>query len=206
MKILCETQGTPEWHEARHGRITASNAAIALAGKHTRRRKDYIITLADDLEGIPNFDDEDNPPWFADGRYFESWARGWYSFKYDVDVQMVGFVVHDEYSWLGCSPDGLIGEDGGVEIKYRKYLRTFKQHAALRANASVQAQAQTSMLVTGRKWWDYVNYWRDLDNEVEQGACERIERDEAYIENELLPAFVSLYNDVQALLKARGVR
>lgn len=205
MNVLCTTQGTPEWHKARHGRITASCAAIAIGGKHTKRRRLYIEQLADDLEGIPNFEDEDTAPWFVDGRYYESWARGWYSFKFDTDVEQTGFVVHDDYSWLGCSPDGLVGDDGGVEIKYRKFLRTYKKHAALRANASVQAQIQMSMFVTGRQWWDYVNYWRDDANELEQGSCERIERDDAYINNELLPAFVSLYDDVQGLLKQRGV-
>lgn len=206
MRILCEKQNTLEWKQARHSKITASVAQLALAKPGGKMRNLYVEKLTDDLEGVPDFDDEDDAPWFADGRYYESYARGWYSFKYDCDVRETGFVVHDDYSWIGCSPDGLVDPDGMVELKYRKFLHTFKQHAALRANASIIAQVQTQLFVTGRDWCDYVNYWRDDDNEVEQGACERIERDSAYIQNELLPAFVGLWNEVQALLKQRGVR
>ncbi len=203
MRILCTEQGTPEWHKAKAGVISASCAQIALAGPGTKTRRRYIEKLADDREGIPDFDTAEPPPWFTDGRFYESWARGWYSFKYDTDVEETGFVVHDDYSWIGCSPDGLIGDDGLLEIKYRKTLRTFKQHAALRANASVIAQVQTQLFVTGRKWCDYVNYWRSDDHEVEKGFRERIERDQAYIDNTLLPAFISLERDIAALVEER---
>lgn len=204
--VLCTEQNIPEWHAARRGRITASKAQLALARRGSIGRSNYVQDLVNDLEGVPNFDEDEPAPWFADGRYYESWAAGWYAFKFGVEPLKTGFIVHGDYSWLGCSPDRLIGDDGGVEIKYRKTLRTFKQHAALRANKSVQAQIQMSMYVTDRRWWDYVNYWRDDANEVEQGSCERIERDDAYIDNELLPAFVGLWQEVQALLSSHKTR
>ena len=203
MRILCKEQGTPEWHRVKRGVISASNARLALAGKHTKGRKRYIEHLADDQEGLPDFDTEEPPPWFIDGRYYESWARGWYSFTFDVDVDETGFVVHDEYSWIGCSPDGLIGDDGLLEIKYRKTLKTFKEHAALRANKSVIDQVQTQLFVTGRKWCDYVNYWRSDDHDKEKGLRERIEREQAYIDNTLLPAFISLWRDTNRLVESR---
>lgn len=208
MKVLCTTQGTDEWHQAKRGVISASNARLALAGDHTKGRIGYIEHLADDLEGIPNFDEDEPPPWFTDGRFYESWARGWYSFKKDVDVQETGFVIHDDYSFIGCSPDGLVGDDGLVEIKYRKTLKTFKAHSALRANKSVIDQVQTQLFVTDRKWCDYVNYWRSDETgvELERGFIERIERDQAYIDNVLLPAFVKLWRDVQALVESRKSR
>ncbi len=205
MIVVCKTQGTPEWHEARRGKITASAARYALARPGTLGRLNYIQQLADAIEGVPNFDDEDDPPWFAEGRYYESWARGWYAWHH-AEVTETGFIVHDDYSWLGCSPDGLVGDDGMIEIKYRKFLHTWTKHSALGATAPVMAQVQTQMFVAGRRWDDYVNYWRSDQHEVEKGKVVRIERDDAYIENTLLPAFVGLWREVQELLVVRRSR
>lgn len=206
MRVLCKEQGTKEWLRVKRGVISASRAQVALMAKHTKGYQNYVEELADDIDGVPNFDEEEPPPWFTDGRYYESWARGWYAFKYDVDVKEIGFAVHDDYSWIGCSPDGLIGEDGCLEIKYRKSLKTFKEHAALRANNTVIAQVQTQLFVTGRQWCDYVNYWRSDDHEKEQGFRERIEYDPAYIDNTLLPAFLGLYRDVNKLVAERKAK
>lgn len=200
MRILCTEQGTPEWNAARRGKVTASAARHALAKKGGKGRRQYIEQLCDDLEGIPDFADEETAPWFIDGKYYESWGRGWYSWTAERDVTQTGFVVHDDYSWIGCSPDGLLDPDGLLEIKYRKSLKTFGQHAVLGKVQPVMAQVQTQLFVSGRQWCDYLNYWRSDDHELEKGHIQRIERDDAYIENTLLPAFVGLWAEVQALL------
>lgn len=205
MRVLCDQQGTPEWHEARRGKITASAARFALAARHTKGRRLYVERLANDLDGIPNFDEEEPAPWFTDGKYYESWARGWYSWNHDAEVWETGFVVHDDYSWLGASPDGFVDPDDVLEIKYRKTLRTWYQHKSIGMNASVQAQAQTQLLVTGRRRCQYVNYWRSDDHELEKGHVKTIERDDAYINSTLLPAFVGLWNEVLEVLRERGV-
>ncbi len=201
MIVLCEQQRTPEWHEARRCRITASAARHALAKRGGKGRQGYVEKLVEDLEGIPDFAEEDNPPWFVDGVYYESWARGWYSWTFDKDVRETGFIVHDEYQWLGCSPDGMLDPDGGMEIKYRKSLKTFQEHSAKGTVAGVMPQVQTTLFITGRQWWDYVNYWRSDDHDLEKGSVQRIERDDAYINNTLLPAFLGLWSEVQGLLK-----
>ena len=204
VRTLCHIQGTQEWHAQRAGRITASAANYALAAPGGKGRTEYIEQLADDIEGVPNFADVDNPPWFAKGRFYESWARGWYSFTKGVDVKETGFIVHDDYSWLGCSPDGLVGNDGLVEIKFRHYLHTFNDSIEKNIPRATMAQIQTQLFVTGREWCDYVNYWRDeADQELEKGHCVRIARDDQHIDEVLLPAFVGLWADVQLLLDQR---
>jgi hypothetical protein len=205
MRVLTKTQRTPEWFAAKRGVISASAAQLALAGRHTKGRRLYVQKLADDLEGIPDFAEEDNPPWFTDGRFYESWARGWYSFKFDVDVEETGFIAHDRYSFIGCSPDGFVGTDGMCEIKYRKTIKTFKQHAAAEMTKPVIAQLQTQMFVCDRQWNDYVNYWRAVEHEREMGHVQRVYRDESYINNTLLPAFVRLWNDVQHEMRMRDL-
>ena len=204
MKILCDDQRTDAWKDARRGCITASAAHIALMGRHTKGRTEYVEILADGLEGIPDFETEGDQEWFIDGRFYEDWARGWYSFSQDIDVRQIGFAVHDEYSWIGCSPDGLVDPDGGVEFKYRKALHTFNQHAQAQVvPRAVKAQIQTSLFVCERDWWDYVNYWRSIEHEKEKGHVQRIYRDQAYIDNTLLPAFVALWDDVQREIQRR---
>ena len=204
MRVMCETQRTDEWFAAKSGRVSASDAKLALAGKQTKGRINYIQKLADDLEGIPDFEPHDTKPWFERGVFYEEWARGWYSFSENVDVVETGFVVHDEYSWLGCSPDGLIGDDGLVEFKFRHNFRTFEEN--VRNPNPVLPQIQTQMFVTGRDWCDYVNYWRSEDQQKERGDVQRIKRDDHYIHTVLFPAFLELWQDIQTELAARGLQ
>ena len=205
MQVLAEKQHTPEWYEARRGRITASETAKCLSGSHTKGHRNYVEKIVDALDGIPDFDDHELKPWFANGIYYESFARGWYSFKFDIDVKETGFVVHDDFDWIGCSPDGLLGSDGLIEIKNRDRLSTFKLHAR-KGVVDPQPQIQTQLFVTGRKWCDYVNYWRDDVNEFEKGHVQRVHRNDAYIENTLLPAFVRFWQEVQEQLVKREAK
>lgn len=203
MKILCDQQRSQEWFEAKRGRISASDVHKCMMAPETKGRRYYIEKIADDLEGIPDFDDHDLKPWFADGVYYESWARGWYQFTFDTDVTETGFVVHDDYDWIGCSPDGLIGTDGLIEIKYRSYMHTFKEHAVDGKVKSVNPQVQCQMFVTGRTWCDYVNYWRSDDHELEEGHVQRIYRDDEYIEETMLPAILTFWDDVANEMEQR---
>lgn len=206
MKVLCTTQRTPEWFEAKRGKVSASDAHKCLMGRGTKGRRLYVEKIADDLEGIPDFADEDNPPWFTDGIYYEGFARGWYSFHRGVDVEQTGFVVHDEYGWLGCSPDDLVGDDGLAEYKHRKKLSTFKDAITATTRNRDIVQIQTQLFVTGRRWCDYVNYWRDDDNEIERGHVRRVYPDRSFVDNTLLPGLLSFWKDVQAELRRRQLQ
>ncbi len=189
MKILCDTQGDQRWHDCRRGHLTASRVGDIIAGKHTKRRQQYLSEMVLDLEDAPELGEVDPAPWYIDGKKYESWARGWYSWEYDVDVSQTGFVEHDDYAFIGCSPDGLLPENSGMQIKYRKSLRTFKQHTAKGVRHADEKQMQFEMWVCGARRWRFVNYWRSPDHEKEQGHVQLIERDESmisYIEEQCL--------------------
>lgn len=93
------------------------------------------------------------------GVMVEAPAREKYAEHYGVEVTECGFLVLEENGHsIGVSPDGLVGDDGGIEIKsprHRSHLRTA-------ANGEVpsehMAQIQTALMVSGRKWWDLVSY------------------------------------------------
>ena len=111
------------------------------------------------------------------GTELEPEARENYEFITGNEVQEVGFIV-DLDDTYGCSPDGLIGEDGGIEIKCPlgatmvKYLRSPDELVK-----NYWQQIQGCMFVTGRKWWDAFAYHPSTPH-----VLVRVERDDAYIE------------------------
>ena len=179
MRILCETQNTDEWELARKGRVTASMIDKVLAGKHTKGRYEYMVNLILDLEGVADF--KDVAPWFLKGKKYERDAIGWYQVETDSDIEQTGFVLHDEYNWFGCSPDGFVGADGMVEFKYRSTPTTFETARTKPLSRAYDYQMQAQLGVCNRKWIHYVNYYRNESGTQEQGHIRLIERDDGKI-------------------------
>jgi hypothetical protein len=157
-------QGTPEWLQARCGVITGSIVGDLLtpsgkvANNATSRARLHDL-LAQRLTG--HVDAIFQTPDMARGVEEEPIARALYADKYG-NVQEVGFVTRELTEGgviIGCSPDGLVGDDGGIEIKSR---RPKHQIATILSNYNVPdehiLQVQMCLLVTGREWWDYVSY------------------------------------------------
>lgn len=103
-----------------------------------------------------------DPTWFNDdmarGVECEPIARDIYSGHYQQAVE-VGFMVREEKGWtLGYSPDGLVADDGLVEIKSPRAKTHLKTILANEVPAQYVPQCQAGLLVTGRKWIDFVSY------------------------------------------------
>ena len=129
----------------------------------------YLRNLVDSLRGTPTFlgDEDDVPEHFAHGREWEAEARGRYEFQRDVDVVIPGLLIHSTFPHIGCSPDGLIGNDGGLEIKCHKSIKEFLNVSRSRKVPSQYvAQVQGCLWVTGRSWWDFVSFFKNDDAEV----------------------------------------
>lgn len=92
------------------------------------------------------------------GREGEPLAREKYAENYDP-VETVGFMIRDDWGFpIGCSPDGLVGDDGMLEIKTRLAKNQVSTVLADKVPAANMAQCQAALLVSGRKWLDYVSY------------------------------------------------
>jgi len=94
-------------------------------------------------------------------------------------VDQTGFITIDG-KMIGCSPDGVVDDGGGCEIKTRLphiQLETIRKGGYPSGNV---AQVQGNLWVTGREWWDYVSYSPDLPEHL-QTYIFRVERDEEYI-------------------------
>jgi hypothetical protein len=114
--------------------------------------------------------------WMDRGTELEADARRWYEMDQGVDVRQVGFCLRDDGA-VGCSPDGLVGEDGGLEIKcpgakqHTRYLLGIDDLATAHTG-----QVQGSMFLTGRAWWDVLSYNPELPP-----VRVRVARDEDYM-------------------------
>jgi hypothetical protein len=178
MKILHCEQGSTEWSLARCGVVTASEAkAIITPGwKPTtgEGRRTYLLTkVAEKIMGSPR---QTGGSWSMEqGTVKEGSAAGWYEFSQNCTVQHVGLCLSDD-GLTGCSPDALVGEDGGLEIKSPES----HTHIGYLLDGGMPRiylpQVHFSLFVTGRSWWDFLSYHPFLPK-----LLVRVRRDEAII-------------------------
>jgi len=155
-------QGSDEWLEARRGILTASTVGKLITARTVRpASNDYSRALTMQLvtERISGFVE---PVYVtADmqrGQDDEPIARDLYAEKY-APVTEVGFMVRTETDWtLGYSPDGLISDNGLLEIKSRKPRHQVATILSDQVPPYHMAQVQAGLLVTGREWLDYCSY------------------------------------------------
>lgn len=198
MIIIDVEQGSDEWLKARLGVPTASNygKVITSTGKPSATAEKYANELiAQRLTGqIPELFKSDA---MERGNELEPQARAYYELMTDNEVDEVGLIIND--IGAGCSPDGLIGDDGGLEIKcplastHVGYMRAGKLPTAY-----VQ-QVQGCMYVTGRKWWDFVSFHPDMESMII-----RVERDDDYIQKldtEVRKLLTTIENETKKLEK-----
>lgn len=161
-------QRTGEWRKARLGRFTASRFADLLteakskadreAGNLSKTSESYVLgCIGEILTELPA--DEIETVAMKWGTEHEDEARMAYCLRANVDVEQVGFVEHPELEYVGCSPDGMVGTDGLIEIKCpftsREHVRTL---VSREIPEQYVAQVQGQLWVTGRKWCDFVSY------------------------------------------------
>lgn len=160
-------QGTPEWHQIRAAKVTGSVADVLLVKGTTDKKYGLgvgAITLATKIA----FERMNNTPMpstdyksssMSRGTEFEVIMRRKYELQEFVKIKEVGFVESDCGTY-GCSPDGLVGDDGGIEGKcftvptlHSDLLRGVEsKHIDL-------VQIKFNLFVTKRKWWDFVSYY-----------------------------------------------
>ena len=187
-------QGSAEWFSERLGKVTASRVADVIAKTKTgwgASRANYMAQLvAERLTGAPQ-ESYTNAAmqWGID---MEPDARAAYSFYADCDVSPVGFVPHQYIAMSGASPDGLIGEDGLVEIKCLNTATHIDTLLSKRVPEKYVTQMMWQMACTGRKWCDFVSFDPRMPEHMRM-FVQRRERDDQAIRE--------LEADVRAFLK-----
>jgi len=186
--INCE-QGSEEWHRARLGIPTASEFKAVLAKGEGKTRRTYLMKLLGErFTGEPA--DHYTDAHMERGKVMEDEARAAYAFMHDAEVTRVGFIRNGA---KGCSPDGLIGNDGMTEIKTKLAHLQMEAVIAGKLPSEHVAQVQGGLWTAEREWCDFVSYWRKCPLLVV-----RVYRDEPYIKN--LEREVGIFNEELEML------
>lgn len=176
MRVINVEQGTDEWLAARLGVPSASSFGrlITPTGRRAKTFDAYVSQLVDErvtglLDRIPQNDA------MARGSELEPEARAYYEFMSGNTVVEMGFIKHPILE-AGCSPDGFVGTDGGIEIKCPLDNNHQKTLDANEMPSKHIPQVQGCMWITERKWWDFISYHPEMDSFIT-----RVERDDEYI-------------------------
>jgi hypothetical protein len=176
--IDCE-QGDDAWINARLGVPTASRFSDIMAGGEGKMRTRYLRELAGEIiTGRPA--ETFKGAAMTRGNEMEAEAREHYSRTKFVDLTRVGFVKNAglmRYATAGASPDALINDDGGLEIKTMiPALMIDLLESGARMPPEHRAQVHGNMWICERSWWDFKIYYPKMPD-----FTVRIERDDVYI-------------------------
>lgn len=179
MKVHNCEQCTDEWFDLRLGKVTASHFKDVLNKKSGRDT--YMMRLATERDFGVREETYQNK-YMEDGTEKEPDAREMYEWIYGVDVEQVGFIEKTED--VGCSPDGLVGTDGTIEIKCPKLTTHNKYIKKGVLPAEHKAQVQGQLWVCERQWCDFISYHPEavtVDDEDKRLLVIRVERDDTYL-------------------------
>jgi len=158
-------QGTDEWMAERTGIPSASNFSkiFTTAGKPSATATTYMNELV--AEWVLGEKEQIKVnEWMTRGLELEAEARKAYSFVNEVDVLEVGFCFKDEDKLVGCSPDGLVGTNGILEIKCPKASTHIGYILGGKLPSTYFQQVHGQLWVTGRDDCDFISYYPGLPN------------------------------------------
>jgi hypothetical protein len=192
IQIFDIDQGGEDWVKARLGIPTASRFATVMAKGEGKTRNEYMRKLAGEVLTGEQMDSFTNGH-MERGRSMEDEARETYAFINDVDIKRVGFIRNGD---KGASPDSLIGDAGGLEIKTA--LPHIQIERLMRGGLPPEhkAQVQGNIWVAEREWWDFVSFWPKLPQ-----LRVRVPRDDSYIAT--MSGEVDRFNDELAEMVER---
>jgi putative phage-type endonuclease len=202
-------QGSEEWFTIRIGKVTASRVADVIAktkSGYSASRDNYMAQLVCErltgqkAEGFTNAA-------MQHGTETEPLARAAYEALKDVLVDEVGFVPHPSIEMSGASPDGLVGEDGLLEIKCPNTATHIDTLLSDSVPTKYFTQMQFQLACTGRKWCDFVSFDNRLPEEL-QLFVKRVPRDDTYIklmEAEIVQFIAELDDKINKLMKVKNV-
>lgn len=206
-------QRTDAWFAERAGKITASRMHDVMLDRDREPFKsgprkgqpkpppkaltDYAYQLAAErLTGRPR--KQIKAAALQWGQDVEPAAVAAYQAETGEIVQLAGFVAHPELSYVGASPDFLVGRDGGGEIKSPESSEVHLETLLTGLPPEHIEQIQGGLWVTGRQWWDFVSFHPDFPPNLRL-YVQRVPRDDDYIER-LATACIQMEADVQAIL------
>jgi len=197
IEVFDHPQGSPDWFACRAGLPTASSFDTVMAkgkdGGRSITRDKYMRQLAGEIiTGEPAPEGYSNG-FMERGKLLEDEGRTLYAFMRDADPRIVGFIRNGQ---KGASPDSLLGEAGGLEIKTAIPAVQIERLERGSLPPEHKAQVQGNLWVAERDWWDFCSYCPKMPPLII-----RVRRDEDYIRT--MADAVERFNDELALLVER---
>lgn len=172
-------QRSEEWFKQRLGKVTASRIKDVMAKTKSgpsKSRENYMMELlCQRLTGVA--EEGFSSAAMQRGTDLEPMARGMYEGEYGVLVTESGFVDHPKILGCGASPDGLVGDDGLIEIKCPNTAQHIEFLRFKEIPLPYQMQMMFQMMCTDRHWCDFVSFDDRLPQEM-QFVCKRFIRSE----------------------------
>lgn len=196
-------QRSNDWFNARLGKVTASRVADVIAKTKTgysASRENYMAQLVVERLTQSKAESYTNAAmqWGTDQ---EPFARAAYEAAQGVMVEEVGFIPHPKIEWAGASPDGLVGDDGLVEIKCPESKGMIEALLTQKVPAKYFTQMQFQMACTDRSWCDYAVFDPRMPPKAQLFVV-RVDRDDKYIaeiEEEIVKFLAEVESQVQQL-------
>jgi putative phage-type endonuclease len=202
-------QRSDEWFEARIGKVTASRVADVIAKTKTgysASRDNYMAQLI--CERLTNQRGESfTNAAMQHGTDTEPLGRLSYEVAQNVLVDEVGFVPHPKIEMAGASPDGLVGDNGLLEIKCPNTATHIETLLTQTVPGKYNTQMQFQMACTDREWCDFVSFDNRLPEEL-QLFVKRVPRDNVFIrliEGEIVQFLAELDDKINKLMKVKNV-
>jgi putative phage-type endonuclease len=202
-------QRSDQWFAARIGKVTASKVADVIAKTQSgfaASRANYMAQLV--CERLTGQREEFfTSAAMQHGTDTEPLARAAYESLKDVLVDEVGFVPHPAIEMAGASPDGLVGDDGLLEIKCPNTATHIDTLLTQTVPSKYNTQMQFQMACTGRSWCDFVSFDNRLPEEL-QLFVKRVPRDDVFIkqtEDAIVKFLAELDDKIIKLMKVKNV-
>ena len=179
-----DLQRTADWHADRAGKWTGSKFVDVLArnkktGEPIKAYHDLIWQVVVERMTGQAIEGPTGQA-LAWGTEVEPYAAEAYEMNTGNVITKAAFIKHPEFPFVGCSPDGLIGSEGGIEMKCPKDSRIHLERFITGMPDEIRPQVQGCMWVTGRKWWDFVSYDPRMQ-ERHRFLKIRVNRDDTFI-------------------------
>jgi putative phage-type endonuclease len=203
------SQGSDQWFAIRIGKVTASRVADVIAktkSGYSASRDNYMAQLVCERLTGQKGESFTNAA-MQHGTETEPLARAAYEALKDVLVDEVGFVPHPSIIMAGASPDGLVGDDGLLEIKAPQTATHIETLLSESVPTKYYTQMQFQLACTGREWCDFVSFDNRLPQEL-QLFVKRVPRDSMYIrlmEDEIVKFLNELDIKIAQLMEIKNV-
>lgn len=187
MLILADAPWTPEWFQARRCKVTASHVGDFMAGRETKRYREYLMHSILDIEQVADHKEDHPDPWEMKSRTQKELGALWFTKDTGIDLRPAGLLTTEKVNWFAATTQGLAG-DWPVIVHHHEILGRM-QASDIKPQAEHLKHIQAVLAASDAPGAYLVYYLIDKSGE-EKGICYDLGREEGTIREILEAAFL----------------